>query len=504
VSRLGAVLERMRRPLRRRIWFLAAPLVLLLVLLGGFTSCLAIMGSVWDGEAHYPPYDVVLAPQTALDGQGNVFALYQVSDGQGPTSYVQKLSPDGTRLWGEAGVRLDQREPDVPGSRDVYISSYPHMVVADDGGNVTVLWTCQGQIYAEKLDAGGTPVWQSGRVAVGAWLAPGQEGMTRWTVAANETGITVVWTRNSGDIEFQSLGSDGSLGWATPPIQSDAHEFEACRDENGNTWVVWADRTTGSIHLQVIDITGKTVWAEARELAHAVLTPTAQSIEFIRCALWLAEDGLGGMVVAWRHGDYGDGPLSVSVVSLDGKVQTSSAERFFRGYRATLPWPMLGGTQELLALWTTSDSILAQRIDSQGVEEWGQAGKVVATALAGAYTRFNASDDLTGATVLVWQSSAAFGPVWRAQRIDSRGDPMWAKDGVIISQASEQTWSWQWSAGSSDGAAILSGVMPEGLWREPRVCVQRIDPNGSLPWGVGGVRLDEWMSATEPTWPRLP
>lgn len=475
LSRMPVVLSQTRRHGLLGL----AQTVGVLLLLG-----LLAVSSIGCGPA-YPPDERVVMPQIAVDNQDNVIALYQVSNGgRGPITYLQKLGPDGGRLWGEKGVRLDEREPDYPDCLNVETSSYPQMVAVDTGGNTTVFWIYQGQIYAEKLDSEGSPLWRPERLVVGAFPAPGRQPYTRWTVAAGVAGATIVWTDARRNLAFQSIDGDGNLLWTASPLDSNANELEARRDSDGNTWLLWADMHTRHIYLQVIDKTGTPVWSEARELYD-------QPSSWHEYKLWLAVDGLGGVVAAWRYSD--DTPVEVHSVSIGGEVQISPAGVFFgENDSATLPEPTMDGEGGLVALWAAGGSVLAQRIDSQGQMAWGEDGVVVANNLAARGTEsphFQGSDQ-PGGTVVSWEADTADGLIWRAQRIDTQGNLLWGIDGVTISTVVEGGWRWQWSATTSDGAAILSGVATENAYRESRI--QKVDTEGNVLWGKDGIRLDDW------------
>ena len=430
-----------------------------------------------------PDYSVAL-PQVVAEGEGQVVVVYQVSEGRGPVTYVQRLGPDGARLWGEKGVRIDKREPESIATRSV-LHATPR-VVGDEAGNVTIFWSFKGQIYARKLDGAGKPLWQSEPVAVGTYDIPGLDTATRWTLANNATGTTIVWTDEHWDLHVQSVDKDGNLLWTTQPLQVDANELEAHRDGQGNTWLLWAEKPSGSIYLQVLDPAGREVWAEPHELQRDAV-PSRERWD--RCTLWLAENGPGLMVAAWqRLSDIGDRPLAMRVVSIDGEVRSGIGESFFTGRLATLPKPAGDGTQGLVALWTTNDSILAQRIDTQGMPAWRREA-VVASGLPNGQVRFSASNGEADGTVVSWEAPSPTGTVWRAQRIDAQGTLLWP-GGVDITSATTWSWRWQWSATVGDGSAILSGVVSYHVDRQSHV--QRIAADGSLPWGADGVRLDDW------------
>jgi hypothetical protein len=463
----------------------SAPGCILAVLL-----CLASLLSLTGcGPDPLPDY-FVRTPQVALDPQGNVLALYEVSEGRGAISYLQKITPDGTRLWGEEGVRLDTREPDYPGGANATAWWDSHNLIADEAGNVTAFWTYQGQIYAEKLDADGSPVWPAGRVVVATFGEPTAEAYTHWTVANNATGTTVVWLDENRALTARGLDDDGSVLWTAKPFHADALELTAWRDQAGNTWIMWVNLDTRGIYIQLIDTAGNAVWGEPRELRES-------QQRWNNTIPWLTQDGNGGVVVAWQDYFSGTGYSATEVrsVSVAGDVEMNPADDFFKvNPGATLPRPLLADADGLVALWATRDSLFAQRVDPEGNTTWGENGVVVGANVATFYTwyfNFQGSQQ-PGGTVVTWQTYISdYETVCRAQRIDTQGRLLWGGDGVAISTAvGESRWRWQWSATTADGAAILAGVRPEGDKRQSRL--QKVGIDGGLSWGVDGIRLDDW------------
>jgi hypothetical protein len=453
----------------------------------GLILCLAFLGNILPGcGPAYPPDDRVVVPQVAGDSQGNVIVLYQVNTGgRGPVTYVQKLGPDGRRMWGKEGLRLDEREPNYPECLNVDAMSTTEMVVASMDDSTTVFWTYRGAIYAESLDGEGRPRWKPQRLVVGTFDAPGG-AHTRWGVTANATGTTIVWTDEKRNLNFQAVDADGNLRWTTPRLDTNAYEFEAHRGSDGNTWILWADMDR-RVYLQMVDSTGNARWTEA-----TVLQQTARS--WSDCALWVAEDKSEGVIAAWQYGD--DTPVEIRSVTPDGVVRVSAIDQFFKqDVGARLCGPLVDQSDGVVALWSAGSSVVAQRVDPQGATKWGERGLVVAddvvTPDAG-NAQFQASAH-PGGTLVSWSVETDDGLAWRAQWIDAQGKLLWPNGGVSIGTTpgkNSAAWQWRWSATERDGAVILSGVATESTARGSSL--QRVNADGGLPWGMNGVRLDDW------------
>jgi len=368
-------------------------------------------------------------------------------------------------------------------------------LIADEAGNATVFWTYQGQIYAEKLDANGKPVWPAERVVGATFGEPTAEPDTTWTVATSTTGTTVVWSDENRDLNARGLDGDGNVLWTAKPFHADALELTARRDQAGNTWIMWVNLDTRGIYLQLIDTAGNAVRGEPQELRE---TRQQDGSVWNNTIPWLTQDGNGGVVVAWQNyfSDSGYSAIEVRSVSVAGEVEVSPTDDFFKeNPGATLPRPSLADADGLVALWATGDSLFAQRVDPEGNATWGDTGIVVGTNVAALSTwayNFQGSQQ-PGGTVVTWQTYISdYKTVCRAQRIDTQGRLLWNSDGVTISApVGENELRWQWLATTADGAAILTGGFTGAGAHMPSL-LQRVGIDGSLPWGPDGIRLDDW------------
>jgi len=92
------------------------------------------------------------------DGEGGVIVGYVVHIGEGERGYVQRISPDGERLWGEDGV-------EVPGDNGDYyplggILEKPSIrMVTDMAGGCIVAFGAHRGIYTQRVNSDGERVW---------------------------------------------------------------------------------------------------------------------------------------------------------------------------------------------------------------------------------------------------------------------------------------------------------------------------------------------------------
>jgi len=169
----------------------------------------------------YSDYDMM------TDASGNVFVCYAASGEGGASSIFATLAaPDGSLLWGSAGVEVFS---------DASTEAYsPRAIRTPDGGYV-IVWTCETSgnpafLRMQKLDGEGTPLWgegidltgPSGRDLDWAWFTPSGEGFLLSWVERYTSGseLSVYGAVNRFD-------QDGNPLWAAPvEYSSDGSMFE--------------------------------------------------------------------------------------------------------------------------------------------------------------------------------------------------------------------------------------------------------------------------------------
>jgi hypothetical protein len=68
------------------------------------SGLLLTTGCIINGQ---PPEHSVGNPVAVPDGSGGIVVAYQINQGNGRATYLQRLDADGQALWGEAGIRLN-------------------------------------------------------------------------------------------------------------------------------------------------------------------------------------------------------------------------------------------------------------------------------------------------------------------------------------------------------------------------------------------------------------
>jgi hypothetical protein len=124
------------------------------------------------------------------------------------------------------------------------------------------------------------------------------------------------------------------------------------------------------------------------------------------------------------------------------------------------------------------DGIHVQHVDDAGNPLWGAEGKRVAP---GEVSPPEAISDGAGGTIVAWGDGDGI----YAQKLDSEGDSVWGNEKVIVWP--EPVGGWQGLIGittdGSGGAILLRETSSETAY------AQRINADGTLLWGAGGISI---------------
>jgi hypothetical protein len=283
-------------------------------------------------------------PRLADDLTGRVIITWEDRrSGVFSDIYAQCLDAAGVPQWVENGVpvctdTLSQLIPDV---------------VPDDSGGAVIVWedsrTGDSDIYAQRLNSSGVPVWKlNGEVvcdAVDSQLEP-------LLVSDGASGAIVVWSdyrdfTHSPDVYAQRINHGGVTLWATDGeavcTAIDAQYLADVKaDGVGGAYFSWSDSRTGDsdIYVQRLNASGAPQWT----VDGAVLCSAAgyQSEPLI------ATDGSGCPIVAWTDPRDGDNNVYAKITpgctasGVDADAQTPHAgARLYQNF----PNPFSGATR---------------------------------------------------------------------------------------------------------------------------------------------------------------
>ena len=265
--------------------------------------------------------------------------------------------------------------------------------------------------------------------------------------------------------------------------------FAATADGNGGVIVAWRDvRTdTGDIFARRVNAAGIAQWA-VNGVAVAVATNLQQRPVIV-------SDGSGGAIVAWEDRRNGLGNVDIFAQRL---TAAGGAMWLANGLAVTsatgdqlLPAIATDGVNGAIVAWGDNrgldQEIFAQRMLAPGMPMWATDG-VALTNVTGIQTRPVVASDGANGAIVAWEDdrNVADNDVY-ARRIASGGAPQWAANGVQVASTANATVP----AIVSDaaGGAIVVWTDERNGGGNTDVFAQRLNAVGAPQWAANGVTV---------------
>lgn len=342
-------------------------------------------------------------PTAVPDGAGGAIFLWEASreDVHGDI-YGQRLDADGNRLWGEHGIPLITAT-DVNGDG----VDQGQVVGATDGaGGAIFAWrdsrNGQREIYAQRVDPDGNPLWGEQGIPIAASCWPGGScGNTHWhaqIVADGEGGAIITWDEMADGFHFsvwaQRVNAAGQVLWAVdgvPLVYGPFHAYfpRIVSDGEQGAIVAWQDHrfVVPTVYFaQRLDATGTPHWPIGGvRIFSANASVGTEGYDMI-------EDGAGGAILAW----------------VDGRNENG----------------------------TNNADIYAQRIGASGDLLWSPDGVPACRRPRHQYTPILATTG-DGGAIVAWEDHGTGAPgsgaaQWMYQRFSAAGEPLLVTNGVQV------------------------------------------------------------------------
>jgi hypothetical protein len=200
--------------------------------------------------------DAQVFPTIASDDSGGAIIVWQdlrhvfFND-----IYAQRIDAGGTVRWHENGVEICT----AGGGQ-----THP-FIVPDDSGGAIMTWTddrevTQTDIYAQRIDRGGTPRWHDNGVRI--CTAGGNQSEPALT-PDGDGGVVIAWRDRRGehsDVYAQRINRSGEVQWNTNGVPvstaADGQVLPAIvYAGGGRTIIAWEDHRSGApdIYAQLLD-----------------------------------------------------------------------------------------------------------------------------------------------------------------------------------------------------------------------------------------------------------
>lgn len=411
-------------------------------------------------------------PGVAVVPDGSKGAIIVWEDDASANVKAQRVDSTGKPLWAAGGVAV------APSSG---FEMSPR-AVSDSAGSVIIAWVdgrtgiCNPSnqfdcnIFAQRLDPSGNPLWAAGGVSITS--APANQGTSGIAIAPDGQGGAIFgWedARNTCCTFFaQRINTAGVVQWTTDGVQVSpnptivigpvGHAPGVVSDGAGGAYVVWLNEQVNpltqltNLSIQRLDAKGNILFAAG---GIAVLN-------VIRGDIGLVDDGAGGAILAGVvKGADGFGDISAQRVDPTGKfLWGSQGVAIVAAPNSQQNSQMVSdGNGGAIAVWEDQRNntmgtncfsgpapgcdIFAQRLNSSGAPLWLANGLPVSVGLNGQVLPRVVSDGGGGA-VFAWQdcrnvssfANCDFTRDLAAQRVSAAGTPMWPSNGILLTTAS--------------------------------------------------------------------
>ncbi len=419
-----------------------------------------------------------------LKGGGNMSMLLKLSASILFVSLVVATSP-AWAVWVTNGVPIC-----------LHPAPQQQTETASDGSaGAIIVWTDysegypEGDIYAQRVDASGTPRWTANGVPIG--VTTGSQTVPQ-LISDGAGGAIIVWEdsrRGSGtDIYAQRVNASGEVQWAANGVGICVgfyqYQPKIVPDGAGGAIIVWrgSQGSPPSVHAQRVNASGVAQW-----------TPNGVVIDSFGGAGFpeVASDGAGGAIIAWPAAPEYDTNMYAQRISSAGDVlwpreYAPGIPICTAAYSQWLGQIASDGTGGAVVTWEDyrndpyegDADVFAQRVNASGVVQWVTDG-VPLTATVGPQNYPRIIGDGAGGAIVTYEDAyTVSGRAVSVQRVGASGTPLWGASGVQLAS----TGMYPRIISDNAGGAIVA-------WVGASLYGQRLNASGAIQWTTGGVVL---------------
>jgi len=280
------------------------------------------------------------------------------------------------------------------------------------------------------------------------------------------------------------------LGGLLPSSCADARHWSASLDRvigDGaggaiTLYAVMKGANRRDFYVQRISPAGEKMWG-----ANGTLVGTADKGSVAASNVRMVTDGSSGAIIVQTNSGYAVGKRTITLSRVD-----SSGKLVWQRDSAPVDRIVADGQGGAIAAWVAGTTISLNRFDSMGRPLWGESGTAIDRPSYGSNS-LELADDGDGGAIIAWLETdparaRAGQPVTteevHAQRIDADGRMAWGNGGITLYVSPEDAAaSWLRMARDEDGNAFLA-------WQQyATVTIESGSPQGLL-FGVRLQKLD--------------
>ncbi len=384
--------------------------------------------------------------------------------------------------------------------------------IPDGSGGAFVVWeddrisSSETDIYAQRLDAEGNPLWVVNGVAV---CTASNVQIEPQLVSAGPGGVIISWTdyrlgSSNANIYAQRLSTGGIPQWTSNGIlvcgaANDQYGSQVVADGKGGAIFTWMDKradTLGDIYAQRLSAAGTGQWTSN---GVAVCSEGSQQSD-VRAD----SDGMGGIVMAWYDFRFPDADIFVNRLDDSGSVLWGNNGRDISGIIGTSELnPEIVGDDAggAAVIWEDARSgdpdLYATILNASGIST------TTPFAVAAEVDRQDDAemirDPATGDLIVVFvdrRSTATNDNDIYAQRFDTTGKMKWDYNGVALCTATFNQFSPNLAL-DDDGGVVFAW---EDFRNSPAggIYAQRLSTEGTRMWPNNGIQLSKLLLCRDP------
>ena len=253
----------------------------------------------------------ILGPKIISDQNGGAYVCW--SDNRNGLSnfdiYAQRISSNGTPLWSVNGIPICTKIG-TQGTKHIF---------SDNNGGAILFWEdiqeTTYSIYGQKIDSTGNKLWETdGRLLYSTTTAFAQYEI----VLDRNKEIFFMWSTSEGNIYAQKVDYNGNPVWANPvticDTQSAVSYLVASKSDMSGVVIAWLDDRNGNYDLfsQWISADGIAKW---NNNGAVICNETHEQSDYS-----ITSDKFGGAVIAWADMRNGNFDVYAQNIDVRGKL----------------------------------------------------------------------------------------------------------------------------------------------------------------------------------------
>jgi len=432
-------------------------------------------------DPRYAQEDSVFTWQTDVGDAGVYHPVVTVTDGFFPDSVtvnvtvMWELDPPG---WTGNGTPVCTATGVQAGAQ----------IVSDGYGGTIIAWidrrSGNADVYAQRLDADGMPLWAPNGVPVCTAAADQSDVQI---VSDGDHGAYVVWRSGSTNLLAQRLDSDGNPRWAINGVAVGyGHMYE---NWFGSSRIALG--SDGSLLTAYIEkwISNSVIWG----LVGLTSFSPAGAFRFestfgnvLEALMYvdIAADPFGGAVLCYGNDYFGGNYSAIWRVDGGGSIRWSGT---FKPGVPHVASDGVGGAIVCVAGESGTKDIWAQRFTPTGQAAWTSGGIPICTA-SGSQSIIGLESSGADRFTVAWLDTRSGSNEIYAQSVDTAGTTFWQADGARIN--------------ASHGVQGASCMAPDGAggafiaWSDGPLFIQHITSMGAQLWEAGADTLRSGVCGT--------